>query len=292
MFYKEDVIGMDELPLQPIEDSEEKIKRIKIDNVFPPEHDLRYKREKRNREFSRKLKHDIEKNGLIIPPIVRPVSELKYEVVCGVSRVGAYADLGYKKIPVRVMELEDDEAEALALRENHMRKELSTYEEAHEIERLNNDYGWDLTKIEAETGLTKGQISKYLTAMSKATRDTMKEWKHNRISFSTVYDRVKDSRLDNPNPKTDFLTGEEVKDYKTIHVSENTKGILKELKDIVQKLAQSHTKDEFQHLLLEGDDDIEDRLELFDEHYGKQWATILYEMIAGIVDIWNRNNSY
>ena len=56
------------------------------------------------------LQHRIKKYGILKPLIVRPRSEGVYEIISGHRRKYAAERLGYRKVPVIIRAMKDDEA--------------------------------------------------------------------------------------------------------------------------------------------------------------------------------------
>ncbi|WP_211289232.1 ParB/RepB/Spo0J family partition protein, partial [Xanthomonas hyacinthi] len=83
------------------------------------------------------LEEGIREHGVIVPIIVRPRVDERYEIIAGERRwraAGTVFGDGYE-IPVVVREVSDAEAEAIALVENHHRDDVSAGEEAKAAQR-------------------------------------------------------------------------------------------------------------------------------------------------------------
>jgi len=81
------------------------------------------------------LKQSIAASGLLQPVVVRRV-ESGYELVAGERRWRAVRELGWKKIPAVVRDVDDQTLLTLALVENLQRASLSAIDEAEGYERL------------------------------------------------------------------------------------------------------------------------------------------------------------
>ena len=81
------------------------------------------------------LAESIEKNGLLQPILVRKVGD-KYEIIAGERRWQACKQIGLKKVPVRLREVDDNETIMLALIENIQRSDLNPIEEAYGYRRM------------------------------------------------------------------------------------------------------------------------------------------------------------
>ncbi len=85
------------------------------------------------------LKSSIAANGLLQPVVVRQTGS-GYELVAGERRWRAVKDLGWKKIPAVVRDVDDRTLLTLALVENLQRASLSAIDEAEGYNRLAQDF--------------------------------------------------------------------------------------------------------------------------------------------------------
>ena len=76
------------------------------------------------------LMESIERYGILNPLIVRPVPEGVYEIVSGHRRKYAASMLGYRKVPVIIRVLEDDEAVISMVEANVHREHILPSEKA------------------------------------------------------------------------------------------------------------------------------------------------------------------
>ena len=86
-----------------------------------------------DQEAMEKLVKSIQKNGILQPLLVRPLSTEKYELVAGERRYRAAKQAGIEEIPVVVRDLTDEEATEIALMENLQREDLNPVEETEGI---------------------------------------------------------------------------------------------------------------------------------------------------------------
>ena len=77
------------------------------------------------------LQDSIKKYGVLNPLIVRPKIEGYYEIISGHRRKYAAEKLGYKKIPVIVRMLQDDEAVVIMVDSNLQREQITPSEKAY-----------------------------------------------------------------------------------------------------------------------------------------------------------------
>ena len=77
------------------------------------------------------LQDSIKKYGVLNPLIVRPKIEGYYEIISGHRRKYAAEKLGYKKIPVIIRMLQDDEAVVIMVDSNLQREQIIPSEKAY-----------------------------------------------------------------------------------------------------------------------------------------------------------------
>lgn len=87
------------------------------------------------KEELEELAESIKKNGLLQPILVRKEGK-KYQIIAGERRWQACKMLGLKKVPVRIIEANDEETIILALIENIQRSDLNPIEEAYGYRRM------------------------------------------------------------------------------------------------------------------------------------------------------------
>ena len=77
------------------------------------------------------LQDSIKKYGVLNPLIVRPRKEGYYEIISGHRRKYAAERLGYKKIPVIIRMMQDDEAVVTMIDSNLQREQITPSEKAY-----------------------------------------------------------------------------------------------------------------------------------------------------------------
>lgn len=88
-------------------DADEKVVEIELERLHPfRSHPFRVEEDQQMAA----LMESIAKYGILTPLIVRPVPEGWYEIISGHRRKYAAAKLGYRKLPVIIRVLKDDEA--------------------------------------------------------------------------------------------------------------------------------------------------------------------------------------
>ena len=77
------------------------------------------------------LRESIEKYGILTPLIVRPVPEGCYEIISGHRRKYIAQYLGFRKVPVIIRVMKDDEAVIAMVDSNNQREKVSISEKAY-----------------------------------------------------------------------------------------------------------------------------------------------------------------
>ncbi len=102
------------------------------------------------------LAESIRSEGLLQPVVVRPKGK-KYELIAGERRLHAFKFLKRKKVPARVIDVNDASSATLALIENLQRENLNPIEEALGYASLVRDF--DLTQEAVAERVGKGRAS-------------------------------------------------------------------------------------------------------------------------------------
>lgn len=82
------------------------------------------------------LTASIKKDGLLQPILVRKIEDGTYQIIAGERRWQASKRAGLKKVPIRVVDADDDKVLELALVENLQRSDLNPIEEAYGYKRM------------------------------------------------------------------------------------------------------------------------------------------------------------
>ena len=106
----------------------------------------------------KELKDSIAVSGLIQPVIVRP-SGAGYELVAGERRWRAVKELGWKKVPAVVRDVDEPTLLTLALVENLQRASLSPIDEAEGYERLAKEFKRSHGEIAHAVGRDRSTIA-------------------------------------------------------------------------------------------------------------------------------------
>ena len=118
------------------------------------------------------LAASIKTQGIMQPVLVRPVgkdgSTIKYEIIAGERRFRAAQLAGLEQIPVLVRDVDDQAAAAMALIENIQREDLNPLEEAQGIHRLISDFNFTHEQAANAVGRSRSAVSNLLRLMNLA----------------------------------------------------------------------------------------------------------------------------
>lgn len=87
-------------------------------------------------ESLEELATSIQERGVLVPVIVRPTSEGRYELIAGERRVRASRIAGATEIPAIIRDVTDDEAAIDALLENVQREDMNPIDKARGVKEL------------------------------------------------------------------------------------------------------------------------------------------------------------
>ncbi len=114
------------------------------------------------------LSQSIKLNGLIQPIAVRSnySGNTKYEIIAGERRWLAAQKAGLHEVPIRILDLNDNEALEVAIVENIQREDLNPIEEAKGYENLFKEHRYDQDKIAQIMGKSRSHISNTMRLLS------------------------------------------------------------------------------------------------------------------------------
>ena len=108
----------------------------------------------------------IKEIGILQPPVVRKVSEGRYELIMGERRLRAAKAAGLKTIPVIIRQTPDNELLREALIENIHRSQLNPLEEAAAYAGLLTDFGCTHEELAMKLGRSRPLISNMLRLLN------------------------------------------------------------------------------------------------------------------------------
>ncbi len=115
-----------------------------------------------DKESLNALADSIVEHGVIQPLTVRPLPGSGYQIVAGERRWRAAKIAGLSEVPVRIMELTDEETAQIALIENLQRENLNPIEEAMGYKQLIETYGMRQEDVAKKVGRARSSIANSL----------------------------------------------------------------------------------------------------------------------------------
>jgi ParB family transcriptional regulator, chromosome partitioning protein len=114
-------------------------------------------------EALQELAASIRSQGVLQPIMVRPAKENgQYELIAGERRWRAAQMADLAEIPALIRTMSDEESLALALIENVQREDLNAIEQAHALQRLQNEFQATQNELAEKTGLSRSNIANLL----------------------------------------------------------------------------------------------------------------------------------
>ena len=162
------------------------------------------------------LQESIKKYGILNPLIVRPKKDGCYEIISGHRRKFAAEKIGYRRVPVIIRVLKDDEAVVLMVDSNLQRKMISPSEKAFAYKMK-----LDAIKHQGQrTDLTSSQVGMKLQAMDIVGQEAgeSRNQVHRYIRLTELIpellDMVDTGQIKfNPAVELSYLASEEQKDF-------------------------------------------------------------------------------
>jgi len=121
-----------------------------------------------------RLKCSLAQVGLLTPIKVRR-KDGRYQLVYGHKRTRAAKALNWPTIKAEVCDINDEEMCRLSLVENAVRDDLSDYEKAVSLLRLNKEFGKTYEEIGAELGLSKQHVNNYVKMLDLFDETTLSQ---------------------------------------------------------------------------------------------------------------------
>ena len=132
--------------------------------------DIEPNRDQPRREFDQaalnELADSIALHGLLQPIVVRPMSNLRYQIVAGERRWRASRMAGLSRVPVVMREMSDRECMELAMIENLQREDLNPVEEALGYRQLIDSYGLTQEEVATAVGKSRPAVANSLRLLS------------------------------------------------------------------------------------------------------------------------------
>ncbi len=104
------------------------------------------------------LKDSLATHGMLQPVVVRATNQ-GYQLIAGERRLRAAREVGWKEIPVRIVDFNDQQVFEAAMVENLQRSDLNPIEKAQGFQDYLNRYGVTQEEIAKKMGLDRSTIS-------------------------------------------------------------------------------------------------------------------------------------
>ena len=115
------------------------------------------------------LAASIEKQGIMQPIVIRPISSDKYEIIAGERRWRACQLAGFHEIPAIIKPVDDESAIAMSLIENIQREDLNPIEEAIGYKSLMDNFDHTQEGLSKEIGKSRSHIANLLRLLNLPT---------------------------------------------------------------------------------------------------------------------------
>lgn len=140
--------------------------KLKITEIEP---NKKQPRKTFNDEALQALADSIVENGIIQPLTVRPYGDV-YQIVAGERRWRAAKIAGLREVPVRIMELTDEQTMQIALIENLQREDLNPIETATAIKQLMDECDYTHEKVAERIGKSRTLVTNTLGLLTLPPR--------------------------------------------------------------------------------------------------------------------------
>lgn len=107
------------------------------------------------------LADSLRQHGMLQPILVRPYGD-RYQVIAGERRLRAAVEAHLADVPARVLELDDQRVNELAIVENLQRKDLNAIEKAQAFRRYLDSYGGTQEELAGRLGIDRSTLSNLL----------------------------------------------------------------------------------------------------------------------------------
>ena len=110
----------------------------------------------------KELADSIRERGVMQPLLVREIDDRRYEIIAGERRFRAATLAGLDEVPVRILEVDDQAAAAIALIENMQREDLNPLEESRGLSRLIHEFSFTHEQAAKAVGKSRSAITNLL----------------------------------------------------------------------------------------------------------------------------------
>ena len=112
------------------------------------------------------LAQSIQAHGMLQPIVVRPLGEQRWQIVAGERRWRAAKRIGLTEVPVIIRDLNDAEANQIALIENLQRENLNPIEEAQGYQTLMQQFQMTQEEVAKTVGRSRPAVANALRLLN------------------------------------------------------------------------------------------------------------------------------
>ena len=157
--------------------------RLPIEEIVIGEHDVR---EEMDDEHIDEIAESFEKDGQWNPIIVRPRDDGQYDLISGHYRTEAAKQLGWDEIEANVKNIEDDEADFLALKTNLVREGMEPVEEGKVLNEIMESYDYSQRELANEIGKSHTWVGDRLSLAMDLHPDVQKALQEEEVNMSVA----------------------------------------------------------------------------------------------------------
>jgi ParB family chromosome partitioning protein len=110
------------------------------------------------------IRGSIQRDGILVPLTARK-KDGYYELVDGERRTRLAKELGYKTVPVTVINVDDDTARRMVWKVNTLRQDYTPKEKAYYFKKLQEEYGMSLRGIGQECDYSYHSVNAHLNVL-------------------------------------------------------------------------------------------------------------------------------
>ena len=151
----EALLGRDEGGFEPSSYEAAELAYVAVDQIDP--NPFQPRRQFDPAEIA-SLADSLRQHGMLQPVLVRAVNE-RYQLIAGERRLRAAVEAQLHEIPARVMELDDQRVNELAMVENLQREDLNALENASAFRDYLGRYGGTQEELAGRLGLDRSTVS-------------------------------------------------------------------------------------------------------------------------------------
>lgn len=112
------------------------------------------------------LSQSIKQKGILLPILVRPLSDKEFQIIAGERRWRAAQKAGLNEVPVIIKNFNEVEVLEIGLIENMQRENLSAIEEALGFEKLQKEYNYSQENLSKILSKSRAYVANALRLLS------------------------------------------------------------------------------------------------------------------------------